>query len=282
MSDNIIYPSIQHIGNTTADCVQPINVKVYQETGCPDLFEYAESLTCSSLDSFWKCAMDTESMILLGRVGDKLARFAKAGFLKSDDAGNVYIVDDLGLKVDTLLHQFNKPDVNKPYLVGEPLPAGYYVVADANGNLYLQRGSSEYQSIPVWYPDSQTVRHIPLPSLPMGVNRKIPSTQSMELSGFRVVPEGGDYSEYREIRRLLGEGILVGSKVPSGLVKVNACTEENDEATKVMFLPYPDCDEGTHYFLHYGCGGTPTWMRLDALRTLLEIPEIPEDCGCCD
>lgn len=282
MSQNNTYPSIQHINNTSDDCVQPVNVKIYQESSCPDLFEHAQSLSCSTLDNFWKCAMDTDSMILLGRVSDKLARFNKAGFLKSDSAGNVYIVDDLGLKVDTLLHEFNKPDVNKPYLLGEPIPAGYYVVADKHGMLYLQRGLSTLPSIQVYYPDSETVRHTALASLPIAVNKKIPSTQSMELTGFRVIPEGGDYGDYREIRKLLGEGILVGSKVPSGLVKVDACTEDNDETTKVMFLAYPDCDEGTHYFLHYGCGGTPTWMRLDALRSLLDIPEAQEPCGCCD
>lgn len=186
---------------------------------------------------------ENSGVTLLARKGNKLTRFTGSGFLEFIK-GKATLVEVLSLKIKELYHRRFKTLGKGLPVVGEPLDSAYDVIADSDGKLFAQRGTSTEDSVKMW--DSTLELHTvkPVSELPKTHKGLLPYETTLELVGFVPIPSSGDATDVRSLSVLSGEGIIVFTKqatIDSDCV-CEGCQPVEAEASVASFLPNPTED----------------------------------------
>lgn len=163
----------------------------------------------TTLASSWTDAgCYAEGVTILGRVGNKLARFAGTGFIALE-AGIAKVVSSVPIKLATIWHRWWKPTHASSPILGEPLAYPYMAIADSSGNLHAIKGPSDENAVPYW--DAATKEFAQKPVSEVALDRKGPLLRAndIELVGYAPIPEAGDPNMVRPLRGLNGKGLVV-------------------------------------------------------------------------
>lgn len=186
---------------------------------------------------------ENDGVTLLARLGNKLTRFTKDGFIQLKK-GKAYVVEVLDLKIKYLYHErFNVLGKGLP-VVGAPLDSAYDTIADADGKIFAQRGTSTEDSVKMW--DSTLELHTvtPVSELPKTHKGLLPYETALELVGFVPIPSSGTPDDVRAMHALSGEGIIVFTKqatIDSDCL-CEGCQPVEAQASVASFLPNPTDD----------------------------------------
>lgn len=187
------------------------------------------------------CAND--EVTLLARKGNKLTRFTRSGFLQSIK-GKISVVTDLSVKAKTFWHQLYRPSGHGNPILGEPLDATYDVVSDMEGNIHVQKGIHDQDSLKLWDKDLQLHVVTPVSELPKTHKGLLPYENELELVGYIPIPDTGSQSDVRQLHVLSGSGIIVFEQVdtiPSDCA-CEGCTPVPAKASVAKFLSNPTGD----------------------------------------
>lgn len=184
-----------------------------------------------------------EDVTLIARVGNKMTRFTKSGFLQLVK-GKATVVKTVDLMLSQLYHARHKiPGYGIPR-IGEPLDSNYSVVADETGQMFAQRGSDDEDSLRMWDKDLVKYTTKPVSELPKTHKGLLPGEDELEIVGFAPIAADGNPATVREMHVLSGEGIIVFTKqatVASDCL-CEGCQPVAAEASVARFLANPTGD----------------------------------------
>jgi len=233
----------------------PCSTATTSEPVCPDSEVSVPSQGCK-LDSCLTDPKDLpfgDDLTILGRVGDRLARFTGSGYIEINN-GLARVTASPTLRIRDIWAQW---DANCH--IGDPLPYPYATAVDGNGVLHALAGLVDSDSLQVWDHTAKQWSAISVAALKQKVNFTLPQSDHIELTGFEEV---GMYDSScgaeREMKALRGNGMVYLEKVP-----VNACddpcsTEAFAYIAKVVDFP---TIVGTEtYKLQYSSSGL-AWVQ---------------------
>lgn len=207
-------------------------------TCCDDQTALPSSPTDGSDISSWAtdAACYNENVVLLGRVGNRLARLVGSGFIAITN-GYASIVESVPLKVRNLWHRWWKSSPTATPVIGEPLNFPYQVISDSYGNLSAIKGG-EYDSVKVWDASANAFVDTRVSALPHCVEGVLPRVPALELTGYVPLSPGDSLGpeNARCVQALLGTGVLLARTVST--VGGTPCNAEG-EATVVSALTMP-------------------------------------------
>ena len=178
--------------------------------GCDLNAEEATESSGSILETKWTDACPSNGLTLLARIGNRLAKFCGSGFLRVVD-GKTYLVEHIPLVVRQFWHDwFRDGAVSR---LGRPKTAPYLVVTNDNGEAHLIKGIAGKRTHLVSDPTSQQWVPQPIGDTPLEVTRKLNSNPILEIVGFQAVPVLGDVTAVRDLRRLMGTGVVYLERV---------------------------------------------------------------------
>lgn len=201
-------------------------------------------------------ARETTKLTLLGRVGQRLAKFVGSGFLQIKD-GEAQLVSFIPLKVIELYHRYIIPSPGKAAVIGAAKPVAYLVVADETGKTYGIKGLAGEDCFLVWDYVTKKFLTKPITDFPIATRGALSKQSGIELTGF-LPPSPSDASASRSVRALQGEGIVymtnVEQEIPEGLTEDEACAYRI--ASLANTVPYPDDSSEKRYLVawQYGVG----------------------------
>lgn len=171
----------------------------------------SQGTTLSSSLTDARCAQAGEGLTLLARAGNILSKFVGSGFLQIK-SGKAFLVSWIPIKISQLWHRYWKGDGVQPAL-GDPHDFTYGVIADRYGNLYGIQGYATKKSLHVWNFATRMWETIATDQFPFEISRMVPQSAGVEMVGFEPVPVVGDVTDVRELKALMGEGIVYLEKV---------------------------------------------------------------------
>lgn len=185
-----------------------------------------------------------EGMVLLGRVGNFLARFVGEGFLQIR-SGKAYLVSWVPVNVKQLWHRYFKPNGSSVPVLGDPHPFAFGIVGDEHGNLYGIEGLSSQNSVHVWNFAEKQWETKALSDLPIEIARKLGQSNGIELTGFEPISSGAqDASQVRPLVALRGEGLVYLQKVPTVSTDEECGCEDQPFAYVARVLEFPGVEQG--------------------------------------
>lgn len=192
-------------------------------TPCPTAVESSQPSAGSNLDASWTDASAAdnipEGVVPLLRYGRKLVKFTGSGFLQYFN-GRAKLVKSFYLKVTNLWHdRWTPAGIGRKPLLGNPLPAPFFIIADTEGNLHAWQGQQDASTLrdskTVWSFDRKQweVRDVAdFPALQKGL---LPQVSQIEVTGFSAIPSSGKPDDVRQISALAGEGFFHLKKIPT-------------------------------------------------------------------
>jgi len=220
----------------TDTCATPQTTPVCRICPTTDESLKSDNSEGTTLASTWldsTCSVD--EIVILGRKGDKLARFSGTGFIKIVD-GLASVVKSVPLKVTQLYHNFWKQTPSSTPIPGDPLPFKFQVVADCLGDMHAIQGVPEKDSLTLWDASEKQFVQTPVEEIPKCVKGLLPRRTILEIVGYKHIPADGDEDEIRCLSALQGEGIIV---VKSVATVGDVCDPEGSMASVAEFLPTP-------------------------------------------
>lgn len=235
--------------NTTAELPQisdiPTSPQARTEVCCDDpSLVAADPGTGTDLNASWTdAACYKDDVVILGRVGTRLARFAGSGFIKLVN-GVASVVTSVPLSVRTLWHHWWKASATANPVLGAPLDYPYQVIADASGNLHGIRGESDKDAVPFW--NSTTEKFAMTPVAEITHQKKGPLVQAsgIELTGFAPLSTRCS-TTVRQERGLSGTGLVVLSEVDTSDDDCG-CAETNNTVSVATALALPPSDDSLY------------------------------------
>lgn len=196
------------------------------------------------LGTDWADALPASHMVLLGRVGPRLARLAEDGFLRVKD-GVVSAVKRVAIQLDQQWVSFTRPDSSMA-VVDTPPAYPYDVAVDKDGNVYALCGAPHEDSFKVWNSVSRMWEVRPIAAFPVAVKWMLPSADVIELAGFTPLSADGPEDTQRTLTRLCGEGFVFQYELAApGECRDCNGTEYPCKTSVATILPFPDGDPGT-------------------------------------
>jgi hypothetical protein len=175
-----------------------------------------------------------QDLTLLGRVGNRMARFVGSGFIEVI-AGKARLVQTLPLKVRYLWHEWVRLKAGAKPVYGEPLPHPFRVVVDAEGNCHAARGLSTSDSVTVWDHTKKEFSERPTGTFPQCVADHIPQAEELELTGYIPLENTDSPTLNRCLKAFTGAGVIV---VEQRSAPVNGCGDPvNVSVAKLLPLP---------------------------------------------
>lgn len=150
-------------------------------------------------------------VVMLGRVGSKLARLVGTGFL-AITSGTLSVVTSVPLQVRNLWHRWWKATATSNPVLGAPLDFPYHVIADSNGNIYAIKGG-EVDGVHMWDVSANAWVLVPTAEIPHCVTGVIPRAANIELVGYVPLGENDPVTDIRCQKALSGAGIVVLTEV---------------------------------------------------------------------
>ena len=220
----------------------PVQSTLPATTCCDDQTALPSSPTDGSDISSWAtdAACYNENVVLLGRVGNRLARLVGSGFIAITN-GYASIVQSVPLKVRDLWHRWWKSSPTATPVLGAPQNFPYQVIADSYGELHAIKGG-EYDSVKVWDASEGVFVDTELTDLPKCQKGVINRAPVLELVGYEPIPEQGSETAERCLKGLTGSGLVIASERDT----VASACPQGDEVVTVMStfaLPEPVADE---------------------------------------
>ena len=224
--------TLQNVGGTRSPWVTPL--------GCDPNAAPATASSGSILEAKWTDACPTNGITLLGRIGNRLAKFCGSGFLRVVD-GQTFLVEHIPLVVRQFWHEWFKDGVVSR--LGRPKTAPYLVVSNENGEAFLVKGIAGKRTHLL--SDSTTQQWVPTPTdqVPIEVSRHLPAQDELELVGFIPNAVIGSQAAVRDLKRLSGLGIVyLERQVTAPVPTPEGCPEcEVDSFTYVAkVLTFPE------------------------------------------
>jgi hypothetical protein len=236
------------------------NLSNTQCTDCGDnSCENSNASEGSVLPNSWLDACcHTTGVTILGRVGDRLARFAGSGFLQLTN-GKFSVVQSFTLKADTLWHRWWKPTAGSRPIIGEPLAYPHLVISDSEGSLHSIKGPDLEDAIPHWNATTKEFTNKPISEIPVCQKGLLPRASALELTGYAAIPEAGPSDQVRCMATLEGVGLLWADAVPTVDTDCE-CAPTPSLASVVTTLPFPD-DETAVFTLKYSLADGLYWQE---------------------
>jgi hypothetical protein len=181
-----------------------------------------------------------DNVTLLGRIGNKLTRFTKSGFIELRK-GKAYVVDAVPMRLRELYHRrFTTAGKALPVL-GLPLDSHYDVIADETGKTYAQKGIDGEDSLRMWNQELERFQTTPVSELPKTHKGLLPYEEELELVGFVPIPSNGSETDVRSLSVLSGEGIIYFEKQATiaSSCECEGCEPVEAEASVAKFLANP-------------------------------------------
>jgi hypothetical protein len=235
--------------NTTAELPQiadiPTSPQARVEVCCEDpSLAPADPGTGTELNTSWTdAACYKDEVILLGRVGTKLVRFAGSGFIKLVN-GVASVVTSVPLSVRTLWHRWWKASASANPVLGAPLAYPYQVIADASGNIHGIRGEADKDALPLWNGTTEEFTMTPVAEIPQQKKGPFVQASGIELVGY--APLSTRCSEtVRPIKGLSGAGLVVLSEVDTSDDECG-CTGANETVSVATALALPPSDDSLY------------------------------------
>lgn len=189
-----------------------------------------------------------EEAVLLVRVGERLKRFCGSGYLKITE-GIASLAAEIGIRVTDLWHDTLEGPTSPCNPSGRtqtPKENYYDVVADDCGNLHGIQGLPGVNSVRVWDSTKCMFRTVPTAELGKTATGQLPQASALELVGFPPVPEGGDLSAERVMKKLCGDGVVIIE--PKATQPAEGTCPGQEDACVGRVVPFPD-DSTQQYLL---------------------------------
>lgn len=188
--------------------------------------------------------MDTccgnEGVTLLARIGNKLTRFTKDGYIQLRK-GKAYVVDSFNTKVSELYHKRFRSFGQALPVLGVPLDSHYDVIADETGKTFGQKGLDGEDSLRMWNQELDRFQTTAVSELPKTHKGLLPYEEELELVGFEPIPANGSNTDVRNLSVLSGEGIIVFKKQTTiaSECDCDGCQPVEAKASVASFLANP-------------------------------------------
>lgn len=227
---------------------------------CVDAEAIQSSRTCgANLENKWTdSACENEGVTLLGRVGKKLVRFTKSGFIQLVN-GKAKVVDNIPIKVTRLWHRWTVPPGSSLPVLGAPAPYPYSIIADSTGVPHAIKGVPGKDASQFWNAELQQWEVRPISEIPICTRGQVAPLSGIELVGFKAIPVTGDPDQERCLSRLFGNGVVVlntAASTPTDCL-CEGCQAIPAESAIATLIPYPGGDE-TYTFKWDSVNG-PHW-----------------------
>lgn len=191
----------------------------------------------------------SDGIIIFGRRGNMMARFAGDGFIQLK-RGVASVVPSVPFRVRDLYHNWWKPEGVVTPILGEPLAFPYLIMGDAQGEPHGIKGVSTEESSPVFDPDTNAFTMQPLTEQSKCFKGQVPQVAALEIVGFDPLAVNDPLTKVRCPKGFIGNGILVVNRVAT--VPGNAC---NDEFTSVATLIAKPVGAGPYTFKYNSTDG---------------------------
>ena len=221
-------------------------VSTCEEEECSN---YQVSTTTEGSTQPWMTdAREATKLTLLGRIGNRLAKFVGSGFIQVE-GGEARLVSHIPLKIRDLYHRYVIPAPGQHPVIGAAKPAPYMVVSDDTGKAWGIKGLSGEDCFVVWDFVSQKWGVKPLTDFPITMRGTLPKSTGVELVGFDI-PDSDCIESARQLRALSGSGVVMLSSKIQKIEDGCACDPCNvtSEATVVRF---PDDSSSAEYMLEW-------------------------------
>ena len=201
--------------------------------------------------------LNGEGITILGRIGNKLAKFSGNGFIQLV-CGKAKVVSSVAMKVTSLWHQWWKPDrINGNPVLGDPYPIPYMLVADSDGNMHLVKGFADKQAVLVWDNEAGAWTVCDSADFQLFSNGTEEQVSALEIAGFAPLAAGSSCDTARPMAVLAGEGVLYAESALSCVDESSECGTQRT-ASVSKFLPFPT---GTgEYVLKYNSADGLRWV----------------------
>lgn len=175
----------------------------------------AKSTVGKILGKTWADALPADKLVLLGRYGERLARFMENGYVIVED-GVARIVSKIALKTDELwvTYERNNP---RAAVAGNPPDFNYMVAVDENGQCFVMPGRATEDSIAVWNFTKKLWEVRPAGSFPICVLGKLNGSPEIEVIGFEPLdPDDKTFENtQRCVKGLCGTGLVLLESRPA-------------------------------------------------------------------
>jgi len=226
-------------------CIEPPQMVAGSVAVCPDENALRSTSSCGyTLPNGYTDAVsdhNSDGITILGRIGQKLAKFTGSGFLRIID-GKARVVSSIPMKATTLWHEWWKPTgLNQRPILGVPYPYPHQVISDSEGNFHLVKGHSEDDSVSVWNATAEQWEVRPCSEFPLLAKGRLPRVEALELTGFAAIPVNGTKEDVRALSGLSGSGILIASEADTVASECDSegCTPLPAKVTVARFLANP-------------------------------------------
>ncbi len=235
--------------NTTAELPTidqiPTSPQARVEVCCDDpTLAPADPGTGTELNTSWTdAACYKDEIVILGRVGTKLARFAGSGFIKLVD-GVASVVTSVPLSVRTLWHRWWKSSSTAVPVIGAPLAYPYQVIADTAGNPHVIRGEADKDAVPFWDGTSEEFSMKPVSGITHQKAGPFVQASEIELTGFAPLSDRCA-ATIRPERGLSGAGLVYLEERDTSS-DACGCSGSNATVSVAKALARPPSDDNTY------------------------------------
>lgn len=212
------------------------------EPKCPDVTSstFAEGASAKSFLN----AVPTNEMTLIGRYGEKIARFVGDGYIRIKQ-GKATLTQSIPMSVSRLWHKWVKTSGGTKAVLGDPSPYPFRVIADNSGTCYAVRGLTDHDSVEVYDHVAKQFYQKPVSAFPIQVIGDLPRVDRIQLTGFRKQNPAEACSEtVRPIESLSGNGIVISEYDASAEAD---CQDFKRSFARVIGFP----DDVQNYYVRY-------------------------------
>lgn len=226
---------------------QPVQSTLPVTTCCDDPAALPSTPTDGSDISSWAtdAACYDSNVVLLGRVGNRLARLVGSGFIAITN-GYASVVRSVPLQLRNLWHRWWKSSPTANPVVGEPLDFPYLVIAGPNGTLHAIKGNGAEDSVKVWDQSANSYVDTPLSELAKCYKGVLPRASVIELVGYAPIAENGSETAVRCLSGLTGGGLVIASERNTVAA---VCAQAEEKVTVMTILAPPSLDDNVAYVL---------------------------------
>ena len=211
------------------------------------------------------------SLTLLGRIGNRLAKFVGSGFIQVED-GEAKLVSFIPLKIRELYHRWVIPSPGQSAVLGAAKPAPYMVISDNDGKTYAIKGLAGEDCIILWDFVAKAFVTKPLTDFPVSVKGALQKRDKIEIAGFQP-PSSACYDKAREVMALKGAGIVFLTnetvEYPDSMCCDDTCgsdckCDDNKIISVASVVLYPDDSSTKQYILAWQFGAPPVFIEKPA------------------